>query len=81
MSLCTISASFTYLFGYVEAVDGVDGLQIWEVVVNVLNKQAVTAKPTKASYQLGRWAWTDLRNLVSKLVSYVIFLAVQLTET
>ena len=80
-SLCTISASFTYLFGYGEAVDGVDGLQMWELVVNVLNKQEVTAEPTKVLYQLGRWAWNDLRNFVSKSVSYFSFLIVQLAET
>jgi len=28
-SSCTTSASFAYLFGYGEAVDGVDGLHIW----------------------------------------------------
>lgn len=72
-SSCTTSASFTYLFGYGEAVDGVDGLHIWEVVVNVLNKQAGTAKPTKVLQQLGRWPWKNLSNFVSISVFTSIF--------
>jgi len=42
--------------------DGVDGLQIWRVAVNILNKQSQTAEKGRSSRKLNMlWgAWTVL---------------------